>query len=1068
MREYTFEAASDIDAFSVPATSALAQSSVRYKDGSHSMKWTWASGDTMTHTFSPAISGRELRRGGIQLWLYNNNPRAGESLAVSFQNTASTTVTVSQFNIKLNFKGWRAVWVSYQEAIVTKNKDINVMKITAPTTQATIHPLYFDLLRFASEVRRQSRDKVVPPIDPNLYSNNNFWQQTYRWSQVSPPTISVTTPSQEKLDNMTLIEKRLENWYVKQSQSSLQFPTNAQRRWMSLQMQVDSAYTQYEQLNIVKSSEGVITGVPLYADKSKVTGGKKFGEVVEKVLLPLALDYHVRSRDVDVNALAADQLSNLNGTMDQKNDAIKKIAGGNQNIQAIFTTALGTTQTSYTLAEVKVAIGTLNTKRKERLLLLLEYIEDQGWNDGSGIGTLDHEMNNSGAGFMNAVFLLRKEITAAGKIDDYVATMKWYNEFGEVYQDPFEYAGTTADRMRTIAVFRLFTVLMMPTTADAKKLDKIRDMEELVLWYANALSPNEGFAGVLKPDYLGFHHNSYYASAYTPHAIHCGALIEFLLSGTPFKLSEDTSKHIKKGLETMRIVAVKYSTPNSVCGRFPGFYRAILAKNFPAYAYAGATAPSLNADGSLGEIAALDSDKIKMFLRLNDAGNEDVSDYLEDGTIFTSIYYLNTIGSINIMEEISSKAASMSVAAESSPQGFWTKNYASLVIARRENWAVTMKGFNKYVWDFEASSNQNVYGLYQSHGALLVANSEASLKTLDIDNGWDWTRHPGTTTIKMDLEQMVSQQRRYFQPRELAGGLTLIGGGDYATGGFGMDFSQPSYKFPAGSFQLDITFGFKKSVFFADFAVICLGSGITTTMSSPNITQTTLFQTKLLNASNPSSILINETSHSLNTDLTKAPSFFGTGNHAATLMDVNGNTYYIPDAHNQGLNVKIGLQNSRNQRGSKATSARYATAWLNHGVNPTDKGYEYTILVNRPSEEVRTLAENQASGSYWYQVLQRDNRAHVVKINNCPRQGETQYGYVFFDKSVRTSGPVRRVTKDPCIVMVEEVDTQNLYIAVSYPNLNFNISRTLDWGSQVNGQERFYSVSTPVEIEKVP
>ena len=64
-------------------------------------------------------------------------------------------------------------------------------------------------------------------------------------------------------------------------------------------------------------------GMPLYADKSKVTGGKKFGEVVEKVLLPLALDYHVRSRDVDVNALAADQLSNLNGAVDKKNDAIK-------------------------------------------------------------------------------------------------------------------------------------------------------------------------------------------------------------------------------------------------------------------------------------------------------------------------------------------------------------------------------------------------------------------------------------------------------------------------------------------------------------------------------------------------------------------------------------------------------------------------------------------------------------------------------------------------------------------------------------------------------------------------
>ena len=77
-----------------------------------------------------------------------------------------------------------------------------------------------------------------------------------------------------------------------------------------------------------------------------------------------------------------------------------------------------------------------------------------GWTDGSAIGSLDHEMNNAGAGFMNAVFLLRKEIIAAGKLNDYVATMKWYNEFGEVYQDPFEYAGTIADRMRSISVFR--------------------------------------------------------------------------------------------------------------------------------------------------------------------------------------------------------------------------------------------------------------------------------------------------------------------------------------------------------------------------------------------------------------------------------------------------------------------------------------------------------------------------------------------------------------------------------------------------------------------------------------
>ena len=79
----------------------------------------------------------------------------------------------------------------------------------------------------------------------------------------------------------------------------------------------------------------------------------------------------------------------------------------------------------------------------------------------------------------------------------------------------------------------------MPTSTTEEKKEKIRDMEALNRWYANALSPNEGLAGTLKPDYLGFHHNSYYASAYTPQALHKAALIQYLLSGTSFALSEN-------------------------------------------------------------------------------------------------------------------------------------------------------------------------------------------------------------------------------------------------------------------------------------------------------------------------------------------------------------------------------------------------------------------------------------------------------------------------------------------------------------------------------------------------
>ena len=55
----------------------------------------------------------------------------------------------------------------------------------------------------------------------------------------------------------------------------------------------------------------------------------------------------------------------------------QRIAGADSTLQQTFTDALGST-TPYTEMKVKEAINTLNNKRKERLTLLLEYIEDQG------------------------------------------------------------------------------------------------------------------------------------------------------------------------------------------------------------------------------------------------------------------------------------------------------------------------------------------------------------------------------------------------------------------------------------------------------------------------------------------------------------------------------------------------------------------------------------------------------------------------------------------------------------------------------------------------------------------
>jgi len=223
----------------------------------------------------------------------------------------------------------------------------------------------------------------------------------------------------------------------------------------------------------------------------------------------------------------------------------------------------------------------------------------------------------------------------------------------------------------------------------------------------------------------------------------------------------ETRGHIRKGLEIMRIVSVKYSTPNSVSGRFPEFNSTTLVRCIPAYAYISVTAPNTTMDGSLGDISSVNTETVKLFLRLYNTDKNVVMHYLgNQTTYFNGILYLNSIGSINIMEEINRTATDMSIETEGSPKGFWALNYAALVIHRREDWAVSVKGFNKYVWDTESPWYNNVFGLYQSHGALLVANSEVALQTYDIDNGWDWTRPPGTTTIKMDFDQLVTKSER--------------------------------------------------------------------------------------------------------------------------------------------------------------------------------------------------------------------------------------------------------------------------------------------------------------------
>ena len=91
--------------------------------------------------------------------------------------------------------------------------------------------------------------------------------------KATPTTIDTTmTPSMEKLSDLTLIERRLDNWFLKQSQTSTQFTGNVKKRWDSLQGDVYDALTKFDSLNVAKStSSNIITGEKSLSQKIRLS-----------------------------------------------------------------------------------------------------------------------------------------------------------------------------------------------------------------------------------------------------------------------------------------------------------------------------------------------------------------------------------------------------------------------------------------------------------------------------------------------------------------------------------------------------------------------------------------------------------------------------------------------------------------------------------------------------------------------------------------------------------------------------------------------------------------------------
>ena len=361
--------------------------------------------------------------------------------------------------------------------------------------------------------------------------------------------------------------------------------------------------------------------------------------------------------------------------------------------------------------------------------------------------------------------------------------------------------------------------------------------------------------------------------------------------------------------------------------------------------------------------------------------------------------------------------------------------------------------------------------MFASHGALQIANSESSLGVHDVENGWDWAKVPGTTTIAMgdsNLNDLNIKKARFYNRKGLAGGLTFKGTQSLENGIFGMNFAQPVYKLTG--WRNNIKFEFKKSVFFFENLLVCLGSNIKAENTSAKVVQTTLFQDKLTSSSH---IKVNgvQKSHSA-TFTAYTPS--SPGISYTTLTDAKANFYYIPSPSKSILKVHAEDQTSKTDDGKRRTSGRYGAAWFDHGTSPTNGQYEYAVLV--PTDTYHTnltyLATAQGTtGSEVYKVLQKNSIAHVVRFLKTPKSWSTLShpitGYVMFARSTSlpADSPVEEVSRGNCLIMAEET-AEFIYLSISIPSLNLPTATSpLTNSEDVEQEELYHSSSTARKVE---
>ena len=597
--------------------------------------------------------------------------------------------------------------------------------------------------------------------------------------------------------------------------------------------------------------------------------------------------------------------------------------------------------------------------------LVWDYAINQGFAFGSGMGT-NHHYGYQVRKIYTTAWLMRDAIWKAPNRDNILSALIFWSALQET-RIPFQYGrDELLDSWHTLLMAKTVSALLF-----VDERERARALAGLSRWLSGSLQYSPGTIGGIKVDGTTFHHGGFYP-AYTTGVLAMVGQFIALTSHTRYVPTMEARQVLKSAFISMRNYCNIYEWGIGISGRHP-FGGSMKENDVAAFAYL-----ALAGDLS-GESNTFDHHLAADYMRL---GNNDTPE---------AIYFRK--------EGITPAKA---------PQGFFVYNYGSAGIFRRNDWMVTLKGYTTDVWGSEIYRKDNRYGRYQSYGSVQIMGYPSRKASGFDENGWDWNRLPGTTTIHLPFDLLDSPlpgTTMAHSKENFSGSSSLEG----KNGMFAMKLMERNLK----NFTPD--FVARKSVFCFNNRMICLGTGISNSNASFP-TETTLFQSTFQKGK--SDIYVDG-------KLKNVPFHQELNDGKRHCIQDGYNNYYLVNGDN--VQIQIARQDSHHEKTRAKTQGTFASAYINHGAAPQNAGYEYMVLI-QPSPKELDAARRKAP----YQILHKDSIAHVV-IDK--QTGIT--AYAAFETYLPQKDELFLSIPAETMVMQKQSGS-NLLLSVCDPNLNIS------------------------------